>query len=88
MLADKEATCPATECSKDAYVVLVTWFYGHTRKDRVQNKDIRDRVSVTSIEEKFQHRLRWFGHVQRRSLEVLVHRGVLEWVDNVKRGRD
>ena len=40
------------------------------------------------IEEKLtQHRLRWFGHIQRRPPEAQVRSGVLEWVDNVKRGR-
>ena len=34
-----------------------------------------------------QHRLRWFGHVQRRPPEAPVHNGVLERVDSVKRGR-
>ena len=43
---------------------------------------------MAPIEEKLiQHRLRWFGHVQRRPLEVPVRNGVLEQVDNVKRGR-
>ena len=43
---------------------------------------------VAPIEEKLtQHRLRWFGHVQRRSPEAPVRNGVLERVDNVKRGR-
>ena len=40
------------------------------------------------IEEKLtQHRLRWFEHVQRRSLETPVRSGVLKRVDEVKRGR-
>ena len=40
------------------------------------------------IEEKFiQHRLRWFGHVQRRSPEAPVRSGVLKRVDSVKRDR-
>jgi hypothetical protein len=40
---------------------------------------------VAPIEGKLiQHRLRWFGHAQRRPLEP-VHRGVLEQVDNVKK---
>ena len=43
---------------------------------------------MAPIEEKLtQHRLRWFGHVQRRPPEVPVRNGVLERVDNVKRGR-
>ena len=47
---------------------------------------IRDRVGVAQIEEKLtQHRLRWFGHVQRRPPEAPVRNGVLERVDNVKR---
>ncbi|KAG2617845.1 hypothetical protein PVAP13_3NG258028 [Panicum virgatum] len=67
---------------------MLRWFCGHTRRDRVRNDVIRDRVGVAPIEEKFtQHRLRWFGHVQRRPPEAPVRNGVLERVDNVKRGR-
>ena len=40
------------------------------------------------IEEKLtQHRLRWFGHVQRRLPEAPVRSGLLKQVDNVKRSR-
>jgi pyridoxal biosynthesis lyase PdxS len=64
------------------------WICGHTRMDRVRNGDIRDRLGVAPIEEKFvQHRLRWFGHVQRRPLEAPVHCGVLNQDNNVRRGR-
>ncbi|KAG2655210.1 hypothetical protein PVAP13_1NG546001 [Panicum virgatum] len=67
---------------------MLRWFCGHTRRDRVRNEAIRDRVGVAPIEEKLtQHRLRWFGHVQRRSPEAPVRSGVLERSDNVKRGR-
>ncbi|RCV32360.1 hypothetical protein SETIT_6G252700v2 [Setaria italica] len=46
---------------------MLRWICGHMRRDRVRNKDIRDRLGVAPIEEKLiQHRLRWFGHVQRR----------------------
>jgi hypothetical protein len=42
---------------------------GHTRRDRVRNNDICDRLGVASIEEKFvQHRVRWFEHAQQRPL--------------------
>ena len=34
-----------------------------------------------------QHRLRWFGHVQRRPPEAPVRSGVLKRVDKVKKGR-
>ena len=56
--------------------------------DRVRNDDIRDRLGVAPIEEKLvPHRLRWFGHVQRRPSEAPVHRGVLSRDTNVRRGR-
>ena len=67
---------------------MLRWFVGHTRGDKVRNEDIRDRVEVAPIEEKLiQHRLRWFGHVQRRAPEAPVRNGVLERVDNVNRSR-
>ena len=44
---------------------------------------------MAPIEEKLtQHRLKWFGHVQRRPPEALVRSGVLKRVDKIKRGRD
>jgi hypothetical protein len=43
---------------------------------------------VAPIEEKLiQHRLRWFGHVQRRPYEASVRSGVLERFVNIRRGR-
>jgi hypothetical protein len=67
---------------------MLCWIYGHTRRDRVRNEDIRDRVGVASIEEKLvQHRLRWFGHVQRRPPEAPVRSEVLDRVGSVRRGR-
>jgi hypothetical protein len=67
---------------------MLHWCCGHTRRDRVRNDDIRDRVRVVPIEDKLiQHRLRWFGHVQRRPPEALVRSGVLKRADNVKSGR-
>jgi hypothetical protein len=67
---------------------MLRWFCGHTRRDRVRNEEIRDWVGVAPIEEKLiQHRLRWFGHVQRRTPEAPVRSGVLKRGDNVKRGK-
>ena len=68
---------------------MLRWMCDHTRRDRVRNEDIRDKVGVAPIEEKLiQHRLRWFGHIQRRPPDAPVCSGVLKRVDNVKRGRD
>ena len=43
---------------------------------------------MAPIEEKLvQHRLRWFGNVQRRPPEAPVNSGILRGFDNAKRGR-
>jgi hypothetical protein len=67
---------------------VLHWICGHTKRDRVRNEDIKDRVGVAPIEEKLvQHRLRWFDHVHRRPPEAPVRSGVLDRVDSVRRGR-
>jgi hypothetical protein len=67
---------------------MLHWIYGHTRRDQVPNDDIRDKLEVAPIKEKLvQHRLRWFGHVQRRPLDTLVCSGILRRDNNEKRGR-
>ena len=67
---------------------MLRWMCGHTKKDRVRNDDVRDRVGVAPIEEKLvQHRLLWFGHIQRKPLEASVHSGRLKHADNDKRGQ-
>jgi hypothetical protein len=67
---------------------ILRWICGNTRRDQVQNDDIRERLGVAPVEEKLvQHRLRWFGHIQRRSGEALVRSGVIKRSDNEKRGR-
>ena len=71
-----------------AEIHMLRWICGHTRMDRVRNDDIHDRLRVAPIEEKLvQHRLRWFGHVQKRPTEIPVHCGVLSQANNMRRGR-
>ena len=85
MLADKRQHVKQLSVAE---MRMLRWFVGHTRRDRVRNEDIRDRVGVAPIEEKLiQHRLRWFGHVQRRPPEAPVRSRVLKRVDSVKRDR-
>jgi hypothetical protein len=80
--------CMETNQLSVAEMRMLRWCCGHTRRDRVRNDDIRDRVGVAPIEEKLiQHRLRWFGHVHRRPPEAPVRSGVLKRADNVKSGR-
>ena len=67
---------------------MLRWSCGHTRRDRIRNDDIRDKLGVAPIEEKLiQHRLRWFGHLQRRPPEAPVHVGIIGHVECSKRGR-
>ena len=67
---------------------MLRWICGNTRKDRVRNDDIRERLGVAPVEEKLvQHRLRWFGHIQRRPAEAPVRSGVIRRSGNEKRGR-
>jgi hypothetical protein len=55
---------------------MLRWICGHTRRDRVRNDDIQERLGVAPVEEKFvQHRLRWFGHMLRRPTKALIHNG-------------
>nr|XP_033512275.1 uncharacterized protein LOC117276960 [Nicotiana tomentosiformis] len=54
---------------------MLRWICGHTRKDKIRNRVIRDKVGVASVEDKLRElRLRWFGHVRRRDIDVPVRR--------------
>jgi hypothetical protein len=65
---------------------MMVW--GHTRRDRVRNDDIREILGMTSVEEKLmQHRLRWFEHIQWRHVEASIRNGVIRGTGNEKRGR-
>jgi hypothetical protein len=67
---------------------MLRWICGHTRRDRVRNDDIRERLEMTPVEKKLvQHRLRWFGHIQWRPAEAPIRNGVIRRTGNKKRGR-
>ena len=43
--------------------------------DKIRNRVVRDLVKVALIEDKIREtKLRWFGHVKRRSVDVSVRR--------------
>jgi hypothetical protein len=66
---------------------MLRWICGHTRKDRIRNDDIRDKLGVAPIQEKLvQYRLRWFGHIQRKPPEAPVRSGILSRPENTRRG--
>ena len=67
---------------------MLRWSCGHTRRDRIRNEDIREKLGVAPIEEKLvQYRLRWFGHIQRRPYDAPVRAGILGRAEGPKRGR-
>ena len=54
---------------------MLRWLCGYTRLDKIRNEVIRDLVKVVPIEDKMREsRLRWFGHVKRKSVDALVRR--------------
>jgi len=46
---------------------------GKTRRDRIRNDTIRERVGVApAVEKMVENKLRWFGHVERRLVDAIV----------------
>jgi len=58
-----------------AEIRMFRWMCGKTRRDNVRNENIRIKIGVASIKEKMrENRLRWFGHMRRRSTDTPVRR--------------
>ncbi|XP_060191168.1 uncharacterized protein LOC132620753 [Lycium barbarum] len=73
---------------KVAEMRMLRWMCGHTRRDRIRNEDIRDKVGVASVEDKMREaRLRWFWHVKRRGIDAPVQRCERLALDGFRRGR-
>jgi len=67
---------------------MIRWMCGYTRIDRIGNGVIRDLVKVAPIGDKMREsRLRWFGHVKRRSVDAPVRRSESIIIPEGKRGR-
>jgi hypothetical protein len=67
---------------------MLRWICDHTRKVRVQNDDIHERLGVAPVGEKLaQHRLRWFGHIQKRPAETPIRNRIIGRTDNEKKDR-
>jgi len=73
---------------KVAEMRMLRWMGALTRGDRVRNKTIREKVGVTPVENKMREiRLRWFGHVMRRGMDVPIRRCERLALDGFRRGR-
>ncbi|KAL6534459.1 hypothetical protein OROHE_013384 [Orobanche hederae] len=67
---------------------MLRWMCGHTKKDRLRNEVIREKVRVASMEDKMmKNRLRWFGHVRRRPVDAPVRRLESWGTSNIVKGR-
>ncbi|KAF3657114.1 DNA mismatch repair protein MSH5 [Capsicum annuum] len=73
---------------KVAEMRMLRWMCGCTRKDRIRNEVIQDKVGVALVEVKmWKARSRWFGHMTRRGMDALVQRCERLANDGFKRGR-
>ncbi|XP_026396390.1 uncharacterized protein LOC113291024 [Papaver somniferum] len=69
---------------------MLRWACGLTRHDKIRNDFIHGKLGVASMKMiLMQHRLRWFGHLQRRPPEVPVRVGCIRRAEGrmKKRGR-
>ena len=67
---------------------MLRWMCGYSRIDRIRNVVIRDLVEVAPIDDKLRKsRLRCFGHVKRRSVDVPVRRCERINISEGRRGR-
>nr|XP_016450932.1 PREDICTED: craniofacial development protein 2-like [Nicotiana tabacum] len=63
------------------------WMYRHTRRDKLRNEVIRDKVGVALGEDKmWEARLRWYGYVKRMSIDAPVRRCERLAMSRLRRG--
>ncbi|XP_070023328.1 uncharacterized protein [Nicotiana sylvestris] len=69
-------------------MLMWMWMCGHTRMDNIRNDDIREMVHISPIDDKKREaRLKWFGHVQRRSPDAPVRRCERLVMEGTRRGK-
>lgn len=50
---------------------MLSWMQWHTRREKIKNEAIREKKGIAPIENKMSlDHLRWFGHVERRHINV------------------
>ena len=68
---------------------MLKWICGKTLKDKIKNKYIREMVGAAPIEDKMRKNLlRWFRHIQWKSLDAPVRQSDLLTVHDNDRGRE
>ncbi|XP_009796009.2 uncharacterized protein [Nicotiana sylvestris] len=73
---------------KVAKMRMLRWMCGHTRLDKIHNKDIQKRMGVAPVDDKMREaRLRLFGHVWRRSLDAPIRRCEQWTLGGTRRGK-
>ena len=71
-----------------AEIKMVKWICGHTRLDDIMNEIIKVEASLVPIDDKLTEiRIKWFGYIKRRNINVLVHRGERLQLLDYERGR-
>jgi len=67
---------------------MLRWMCGYTRLDRLKNETIRKSIGLAPIEDKLsESKLRWLGHVKRRSVDAPVRRCESISLPDGRRGR-
>jgi hypothetical protein len=67
---------------------MLRWMSGKTRRDKIRNDTIRERVGVAPIVENLvENKLRWFVHVERRPVDTVVRRVDQMEESQLKRGK-
>nr|XP_016480851.1 PREDICTED: uncharacterized protein LOC107801947 [Nicotiana tabacum] len=67
---------------------MLRWMCGHTRMYKIMNEDFWEKMGMTPINDKMRAmRLRWFGHMRRRSPDAPVRRCERLALVGMRRGR-
>jgi len=67
---------------------MIWWICGYTCLDKIRNVVFREKVGAAPIEEKMREtRLRWFGHIKRRSVEAPIRKCEMIDLRHYRRGR-
>ena len=54
---------------------MLRWMCSHTMMDMIRNQEFREKLGVAPFSTKMhENKLKWFGHVQRKTYDALVKR--------------